>query len=258
MSFLQRLFSRRWLGGTMLVLVAIGLFVRLGIWQLDRLDQRRAANEALRAVLDAPPLDLAEPLPAAPDALENRLATVTGQYDFANERVVLLQTWQGQPGVQLLTPLLIGGAASELAQSGGETAVLVNRGWVPQAEYEAGELARYQTETGLVQVSGYLALSQQSRTENSATSQEIYRIDLEAIGEALPYNVLPVFLVEAPDGAAELEPPLRAARDVDLSEGPHLSYAWQWFIFAVLTGGLYLAFVRRSERERPSSPQNES
>ena len=125
MSFLQRLFSRRWLGGTVLVLVAIGLFVRLGIWQLDRLDQRRAANEALRAVLDAPPLDLAEPLPAAPDVLENRLATVTGQYDFANERVVLLQTWQGQPGVQLLTPLLIEEMAGDSAQSGGETAVLV-------------------------------------------------------------------------------------------------------------------------------------
>lgn len=258
MSFLLRLFSRRWLGGTLLVLVAMGLFVRLGIWQLDRLAQRRAANAVLQAVLDAPPLNLAEPLPAAPEALENRLAMVTGQYDFANERVVLLQTWQGQPGVRLLTPLLIEGVVEESSLSGGEVAVLINRGWVPQAEYEAGELAQYQTETGLVQVAGYLALSEQSRTETSATSQEIYRIDLGAIGKALPYDLLPVFLVEAPVEGAELEPPLRAVREVDLSEGPHLSYAWQWFIFAVLTGSLYLAFVRRSERERPSSPQNES
>lgn len=250
MTFLKRLFSRRWLGGTLLVLVAMGLFVRLGIWQLDRLEQRREQNEALRAVLDAAPLDLAEALPAQPEDLENRLATVTGRYDFANERVVLLQSWQGQPGVQLATPLLIEGLT--------DTAVLVNRGWVPQAEYEAGALDSYQTDSGLVEISGYLALSQPSRTETSATSEEIYRVDLPVIAAALPYDLLPVFLVEAPTEDVELDPPRRAARQVDLSEGPHLSYAWQWFIFCVLTGGLYLGFVWRSERERPSTPTNDA
>lgn len=249
MSFVKNLFSRRWLSGTLLVLLAMALFVRLGIWQLDRLAQRRAQNADLQAVLDLPPLDLAAPLPDTPEALENRLATVSGRYDFANERVVLLQQWQGQPGVRLVTPLLL---------EGGDTAVLVNRGWVPQADFDAGELAKYQTETVVVQVDGYLALSQQSRNGSDSGGTEVYRVNIPAIAAALPYDLLPVFLVEAPGGAVELDPPLRAAREVDLSEGPHMSYAIQWFIFSVLTGGLYLAFVRRSERERPSSPQNES
>lgn len=256
MHFVSNLFSRRWLGGTLLVLFAMGLFIRLGIWQLDRLEQRRAQNAELQAVLDLPPLDLAEPLPDAPDALENRLATVTGRYDYANERVLLLQPWQSQPGVRLVTPLVIEG---ESAQSGGETAVLVNRGWVPQADFDAAELTKYQLEDGVVQVDGYLALSQPGRDEsNAAAGRELYRVDIPAIAPALPYELLPVYLVESPEADLELEPPLRAAREVDLSEGPHLSYAWQWFIFSVLTGGLYLAFVRRSEREPASSPQNES
>jgi hypothetical protein len=124
---------------------------------------------------------------------------------------------------------------------------------VPQTEYEAGQLGSYQTETGMVQVAGYLALGQPGRGDSPEVApHEIYRIDLDAMGAALPYELLPVVLVESPAQAVALEPPLHAAREIDLSEGPHLSYAWQWFIFSVLTGGLYLVFVRRSERERPS------
>ncbi len=253
MNLLKTLFSRRWLSGTLLVLFAMGLFVRLGIWQLDRLDQRRAQNDQLRAVLDSPPLDLAKTLPEAVAPLENRLATVTGQYDFTQERILLLQSWQGRPGVALVTPLLIEGMDEEPALSGGEVAILVNRGWVPQAEYEAGQLGSYQTETGIVEVDGYLALGQPRRGDSPEVApQEIYRLDLEAMAAALPYELLPVVLVESPAQEVELDPPLHAAREVDLSEGPHLSYAWQWFIFCVLTGTLYLVFVRRSEQERPS------
>lgn len=249
MNFLKTLFSRRWLGGTLLVLFAMGLFIRLGIWQLDRLDQRRAQNETLRAALDSPPLDLTEPLPGEAGALENRLADVSGVYDFAEERILLLQSWQGQTGVRLLTPLLIEGLV--------DTAVLVDRGWVPQAEYEASQLAVYQNDTGQTTVSGYLALSRPGRGEAPAVApQEVYRVDLAAIAAALPYELLPVYLVEGPTEALEVDPPLHAPREVDLSEGPHLSYAWQWFIFCVLTGGGYLIFVRRSERERPFPPPN--
>jgi surfeit locus 1 family protein len=256
MNLLKTLFSRRWLAGTLLVLFAMALFARLGIWQLDRLEQRRAQNDQMRAILDAPPLDLAEPLTEA-HALENRLATVTGQYDFTQERILLLQQRQGQPGVALVTPLLIEGMEEVPGQSGSEVAVLVHRGWVPQADYEAGQLESYQTETAVVQVDGYLALSQPGRGDSPEVApQEIYRIDLEAIEVALPYELLPVILMASPTKEFDLKPPLRAAREIDLSEGPHLGYAWQWFIFCVLTGGLYLMFVRRSEQERPSPSQS--
>ncbi len=244
MTLLRQLFSRRWLGGTLLVLAAAALFVRLGVWQLDRLAERRGQNEALRAALDAAPLDLAQPLPGTVESLENRLATVTGRYDFTQERVVLLQRWQGRTGVLLVTPLLIEGRDN--------TAVLVNRGWVPQAAYEAGELGGYQTAVGSVPVSGYLALSQPGRGKATNTALEVYRIDIAALEAALPYTLLPVVLVEAPETGVDLLPPFRIQREVDLSEGPHLGYAWQWFIFAVLTSALYLVFVRRSEQERPS------
>jgi surfeit locus 1 family protein len=245
MNLLKALFSRRWLSGTLLVLFAMFLFVRLGIWQLDRLAERRAQNDLWRAVLDSPPIGLAAPLPAGEDELENRLATATGRYDFAQERIVLLQKWQERTGVQIVTPLLL---------DDGKTAVLVNRGWLPQAEYEAGQVDEYQSETGMVQVTGFLALSQPTRSGSSPqeVTKEVYRIDIEAIEAALPYDLLPIYLVESPEDGNDSAPLFRAQREVDLSEGPHLGYAWQWFIFAILTGSLYLVFVHRSQK-RPLS-----
>jgi surfeit locus 1 family protein len=253
MNLLKLLFSRRWLSGTLLVLFAMAIFIRLGTWQLARLEERRAENDVLRAVLDSSPLDLSMPLPLKATELKNRVATVTGRYDFAGERVVLLQKWREQTGVYLLTPLLIddGNTAASAEQ-----AVLVNRGWVPQEEYEAGQLDQYQTETGVVQVAGFLALSQPARsgTTSDAATFEVYRIDIESIEAALPYDLLPVYLVESTEDGNNLVPPFQGQREVDLSEGPHLGYAWQWFIFSVMTGGLYLVFVRRSE-ERPLAPE---
>ena len=41
---LRRMFSRKWLLTTILVIAAMAVMARLGIWQLDRLHQRRAFN----------------------------------------------------------------------------------------------------------------------------------------------------------------------------------------------------------------------
>jgi cytochrome oxidase assembly protein ShyY1 len=52
------LFSRRWFLTTLLALAAVGVLIRLGIWQLDRLSQRRAFNASVIAQQTAAPLAL--------------------------------------------------------------------------------------------------------------------------------------------------------------------------------------------------------
>ena len=54
---LRRMFSRKWLLTTILVIAAMAVMARLGIWQLDRLHQRRAFNARVSAQIDRPPLD---------------------------------------------------------------------------------------------------------------------------------------------------------------------------------------------------------
>ncbi len=56
---LAELFSRQWWWVTLLIVAAMMVLARLGFWQLDRLQQRRAANAVLSATLAASPLDLA-------------------------------------------------------------------------------------------------------------------------------------------------------------------------------------------------------
>ena len=48
-----------------------------------------------------------------------------GAFDYARQVSIRNQNYEGQPGVYLVTPLLI---------SGSDKAVLVNRGWIPVGE----------------------------------------------------------------------------------------------------------------------------
>ncbi len=242
MNLLKALFSRKWIISTIVVLLGMALLAWLGFWQLERRQQRLAANKALEAVLALPPLTLTgEPLPESPEELRNREMVVTGVYDLDNQILLKLQNWQGSTGVHLITPLLI---------EGSDTAVLIDRGWIPQEAVEAGDIPSFD-ETGSVTITGYVALSQTlSRSTPSDSFQpEVYRVDVAAIASWLPYDLYPFYVIQAPDGD-NVELPFRAEREIDLSEGPHLGYALQWFAFTLMLGGGYLAYVHRHQSEK--------
>ncbi|HEX5838540.1 MAG TPA: SURF1 family cytochrome oxidase biogenesis protein, partial [Anaerolineales bacterium] len=61
--FLRKAFQRKWILTTLLVLTGTALCVRLGIWQLDRLEQRRAFNLQFESMRAMPALDLNEDVP---------------------------------------------------------------------------------------------------------------------------------------------------------------------------------------------------
>ena len=60
---LRKMFQRKWLILTLLVFAGIALCIRLGIWQLDRLDQRRAFNAQFESARAQPALDLNQEQP---------------------------------------------------------------------------------------------------------------------------------------------------------------------------------------------------
>jgi surfeit locus 1 family protein len=75
------------------------------------------------------------------------------------------------------------------------------------------------------------------------------RVDIERIQEQVPYRLLPVFLEEEsqPQTADQRRFPLPDP-EISLSEGPHLFYAGQWFAFAALLVGGYVAHTRSRAR----------
>lgn len=239
----RALFSRKWWWVTVLVLLGMALFFRLSKWQFDRLQQRRAENAVLAETLAAPPMPLtAVSLPPNPDTLENREVIVSGTFDLPNQLALKVQNWNGQAGIHLLAPLVL---------ADGQTAVLVDRGWIPNSEADVAQWTQFD-ETEPITLTGYVALSQTisrlGATESIPTEpqKEWYRVDIAAIQAQMPYDLLPVYVIQSPSPEGDSAPPFHAPREIDLSEGSHLSYAIQWIFFALLLGGGYLVVVHKS------------
>lgn len=244
LSTLKALFSRRWWWATLVVLAGMVLLARLGIWQLDRLEQRRAYNAELAQALAAPPLELTGALPAEDlSALKDREVIIRGRFDYGQQMALKVQNWQGQAGVHLITPLLIDGS---------DSAVLVDRGWIPIADATPERWSQYD-QPGPITVAGFIALSQPPPRLAAASAQpggpqrEWFRVDIDAIRPQLPYDLLPFYVVQTPPAEGNVALPYRAERVVDLSEGPHLGYAIQWFTFSLMLGVIYVVFIHKNQ-----------
>ncbi|MGE5927274.1 MAG: SURF1 family protein [Gemmatimonadota bacterium] len=231
----------------MLFLAVIALVaavcLRLGFWQLDRLQERRTENriaEAARALPEVPISGAAGP------SLAHRRVRATGVYDPRGEIILRGQSHRERPGVVVVTPLRLAGR---------DTAVLVARGFVPSAD-AVSVSAVPAAEPGEVTVRG-IALPLGERDDDGAMLERPglgttwKGLDRSAIEARLGYPVATVYLVQAPDSAAAASP--RRLEPPALDDGPHLSYAIQWFAFAViaLVGAAALLGRRGSAARRP-------
>jgi surfeit locus 1 family protein len=218
----------RWrdLLGAAVALSLAALFVRLGFWQLHRLQERRARNAEIAAARALSPVVL----PTAhldPDALRDRRATALGVYDYAHERVWAGRTYHGAPGVALLTPLRLADGS----------AVFVDRGWVPSADARHIDATRYR-EGDSVAIAGLALLAPRDRGD----------VDPARLRDSLPYAVLPI-VIQLDDTAAAHPAGLARWRTPPLDDGPHLSYAIQWFSFAGIAVVGTAALLRKRARE---------
>lgn len=250
---LNRLISHRWWKTTLLVIAAVIVMIRLGLWQLDRLDQRRAFNARVEEQLAQSALEISEEnLRADLYNMEYREAIVLGEYDHDRQVVLRNQDWQGRLGVHLLTPLII---------QGSDRAIMVNRGWIPYEDFEAGKLSQFD-ENGLVEVNGVIRRSQtkpriggradQIPAEGEPPLQAWNWINVGGIAGQLPYELLPVYLQGSPEPSRD-QMPYRTQLELDLNEGSHLGYAFQWFTFALILAIGYPIYVSREEK-RLSTP----
>ena len=201
-----------------IAMVIAATCVRLGFWQLDRLHGRRDINAMLAARGAQPPVDLAT---ANPDAVPYAHVVVEGTYDPAHEFILSGRSLNDIAGNHVLTPLVLADG----------TAVLVDRGWIPLEATSVPATGPAAAPAGPVTVAG-LALLPDSLTANppSPAPSIAIRIDLGISG--LPYTLRPVYVL-----LASQEPPQASPIPVSpptLDDGPHLSYAIQWFAFATI------------------------
>lgn len=245
----QKLLTPRWVFTTIGVIFAIGVMVSLGFWQLDRLDQRRQQNEHIRAQINNDPLNFNQALGTgliSPEDLVNieyRTVEIIGRYNFSGEVILRNQVWENQPGYHLLTPLSLDGLPY---------VILVDRGWIP-LDQRAPENWQQYREDGMIRVEGRIRLGQNRRMFGAPDPTLIpgqsrldawNAVNLERIALQVEGNLLPVYMAASP-GSQKMDLPRRSDVLPDLSEGPHLGYAVQWFSFAAVLAIGYPFFVRK-------------
>jgi len=238
---LKKMFSRAWILATLLVFAGTAFCIRMGIWQLDRLAQRRAFNAQVISMRAAELLDLSQNVPADISSMEWRAVTVAGKYDFENQ-VALRNQYNGdQYGYHLITPLLFSGGA-----------VLVDRGFIPAEGNTVPVDWRKYDENGQVTVTGQIRLGQEKPAFGGVADADAGRLDvwnnlnLVRISEQSPYPILPVY-IQPNEIANDSVPPIPFQPVVELTEGTHFSYALQWFSFATILFVGYPFFLRKQE-----------
>lgn len=248
MMVVTKLFSRRWWYVTVFVILGVIFLARLGFWQLERLEERRAFNQLVASRWDQEPFNLSESaLPTNLDEIGYRRVAATGTFDYENQVALKNQNRESTPGVKLVTPLLLPDGQ----------AILVVRGWIPYSESQPEQWPQFNEATDDAAIVGMLQKSQvlpgAALPEEAQT--EWFRVDIEAIQRQIPYQLLPVFLIQLPEPGRSYD--TLPYRDVPfaVTEGNHFSYALQWFMFAAILGGGYLPYIAYQEKRRERTQQ---
>lgn len=233
--------SRRSLLALFLLIAAVAaaVFVRLGFWQLSRLHARRTRNAAIAARL-AEPSTTPAGLSTDTASLHYRRVRIAGRADYAHEFVLANRSHDGSPGVNVVTPVRVAGV---------DRAVLVNRGWIYSPNGAQVDLAGWR-EADSLDAEGWVEVP--TRTPGAARLASAPRalrwLDTAAVTHDVGYPVTPYYVVlDPPPGPSPRDRPVRLDRPA-LDEGPHKSYAVQWFCFAAVAVVGAGIFVRSSRR----------
>lgn len=241
----------KWIAGHLIAVLAVVVFVNMGLWQLRRLAERQEFNTLLttRTTQDAQPLDeVLTKYGPDQDTLELRSIAVDGEYNTAEEVVLLAMSYEGISGHHLLTPLELGDGR----------AVIVDRGWVPIDLDTPGRPEAAPPE-GVVEVRGVLRKTEVRGRFGPVDPAEgrlatISRVDLARLDEQTTSDLIPVYIeltAQAPPQPGDLPAIVPLPEP---SEGPHRSYAVQWFLFSAVVVVGYPILLRRTA-EQSAAPQ---
>jgi surfeit locus 1 family protein len=227
----------RWVLSHLFVILLVVVMINLGFWQLRRLDEKRDRNDLIESRMDQPEVavgDLLDPGDGdrAVDDVRYREVTAPGAYETDATIEVRNRSQDGAPGAWLVTPLTL---------EGGER-VGVIRGFVgfrPDGSFERAELPE-----GPVTVTGLVM--DPDRLGGTAGRDLAPLLDED--------DMLPALVMaeaseppepNGPDGPDPQQATLVPVPPPELDEGPHLSYAIQWFIFSTIAVVGYPLVLRR-------------
>lgn len=243
---------RRWLAYLGLVVVfsiACGL---LAWWQFSRLEEAKVRIERIERNWGAAPVPLGTAMPDPASFDEDgtwQPVEMSGRYLADEQLLVRGRPRDGLPGFAVLVPFL--------AEDG--TILVVDRGWVPVGSAQDEPDAVPAPPAGPVTVLVRLKPGEEVIPGRGAPVGQVATIHLPTVAELVDGPVRTgaygLLAAEDPAPAAAPAPPPKPLLD----EGPHLSYALQWIVFAIMAFTALGWAVRRERRIRrglePAEPR---
>ncbi|HKA05565.1 MAG TPA: SURF1 family protein [Acidimicrobiales bacterium] len=250
MTRYQFLRTPRWIAFSVLVLVLIIVMINLALWQLRRLDERRAFNDSVRtrSAAAAQPYDTVVAPGTTIDGArpqEWKTVTATGTFDTGAQVLIRNRSLDGAPGYHVVTPL----------KRPDGTAILVLRGWVPLTTSSSTTPEVPPPPAGIVTVTGRVRPTQNPgalahRDPATGVLTSLARVDIPRMQEQTPYPLAPTYVeMTASNPASPTALPTLVPLP-ELDDGPHLGYAVQWCIFSACAVIGWVLVVRKSAKAR--------
>ncbi|TFD24686.1 SURF1 family protein [Cryobacterium sp. TMT2-23] len=232
-------FTRRWAGYLAVTILFAAVCAGLGLWQIARRDQALAEIRRVEANYGATPVPLKEALPTRGSFSESQKwlpVEMTGTYLSEDELIVRNRPLNINPGFEVLTPLLLADGS----------VFIVDRGWLPTGETSEAPASVPNAPAGQVTVVARLKAGEPSLAGRSARGNQIATINLTEVAARLDAPTYTgAYGLMASEDPAPADRPVAVTRPVK-DEGPHLSYAFQWFVFALM-GFVGLGWAIRQE-----------
>jgi cytochrome oxidase assembly protein ShyY1 len=219
-------FSRRWAGYLALTILFAAVCSGLGVWQLARRDQALAEINKVATNFDAAPVPVTDALPTRDAFSESQKwlpVELTGTYLTDEQLLVRNRPLQG-PGFEVLTPLLLTDG----------TVFVVDRGWLPTGARQDAPDQVPEPPSGQVTVVARLKAGEPTLPGRGASGNQIATINLSDVAQRVGQPTYTgAYGLMASEDPAPAERPIAVTKPSP-DEGPHLSYAFQWFVFALL------------------------
>jgi surfeit locus 1 family protein len=242
--------SKKLIAFGVFAVVAAGICVRLGIWQLHRLDERRAKNALVLDRGNEEPLPM-RALHGDTGTTHWRRVRVHGVADYGAEVVQTSRSQNGSPGVYVLTPV------RPLEDGWGDTALVLLRGWLYSPDARTVDLVPAK-EADTISVDALVTVFPPPRPGalRSPTSPNAVRaLDHDTLSAMMRRPLAPAVLLALGDTVTRDVALITRIPPPSQSEGPHFSYAMQWFGFATVFIVGFLADARSSRRSpTPRTP----
>lgn len=233
---------------TLATVALLPLLVSLGVWQMERAEQKQHLQAEFDRLQQEPAKRLRSVLEPAASLHFHRIA-VRGRYEVQHQFLLDNRVHRGQAGYHVLTPLRI---------ENGAVRVLINRGWVAVGP-DRNRLPPVDPPSGWVEITGVATVPQVQGFRLGSTKpaaggwQSVWQyLDLDEYRRSVNFPVQPFVVLPDPDSAPDGL--VRHWTRLDSGVRTHQGYAFQWFSLAVALVAIYILVNTRRREDDGSSP----